>query len=225
VLRGGSWNNNHDNARATYRNHNDPGNRNNNIGVRLVRLSHIFGSPSEGAASAAAAGPAGVSGKGFGSSTGRRLRFAAQGNPLDHFVKRELRCGSYLRYVDDSALFSNSKRELARWRQAVIERLATLRLTVHPEGQTIPVTHGIPWLGFVVFPTHRRVKGRNVRNFTRRLRLRWRQYCHDEISFAEFDATVQGWINHVRYADTWGLREHVLSKPLIRNPLPDQPER
>ncbi len=31
-------------------------------------------------------------------------------NPLDHFVKRELRCPAYLRYVDDLALFSDSKR-------------------------------------------------------------------------------------------------------------------
>jgi len=38
-LRGGSWNNNQDNARAVYRNNNDPGNRNNNIGFRVV----VFG--------------------------------------------------------------------------------------------------------------------------------------------------------------------------------------
>jgi hypothetical protein len=37
-------------------------------------------------------------------------------------------------------------------------------------------------------------------------------FRRDEISFAEFDASVQGWINHVRYADTWGLRRHVLGK-------------
>ena len=41
VLRGGSWNNNRDNARCAYRNHNDPGNRNNNLGLRLVCVSHI----------------------------------------------------------------------------------------------------------------------------------------------------------------------------------------
>jgi len=41
VLRGGSWNNNRDNARCAYRNHNDPGNRNNNVGLRLVCVSHI----------------------------------------------------------------------------------------------------------------------------------------------------------------------------------------
>ena len=28
------------------------------------------------------------------------------------------------------------------------------------------------------------------------------------------DTSVQGWINHVRYADTWGLRQHVLNTPL-----------
>jgi len=30
-----------------------------------------------------------------------------------------------------------------------------------------------------------------------------------QISFGEFDAAVQGWINHVRQADSWGLRQHV----------------
>ena len=35
-LRGGSWINNHDNARAAYRNRNNPNNRNNNNGFRLV---------------------------------------------------------------------------------------------------------------------------------------------------------------------------------------------
>ena len=53
-----------------------------------------------------------------------------------------------------------------------------------------------------------------MRDFTRRLRARWAAYCDGEISFAEFDASVQGWINHLRYADTWGLREHVLGQPL-----------
>jgi hypothetical protein len=40
-VRGGSWNNNLDNARAGYRNNNHPDNRNNNIGFRVVVLSHI----------------------------------------------------------------------------------------------------------------------------------------------------------------------------------------
>ena len=36
------------------------------------------------------------------------------------------------------------------------------------------------------------------------------------MSLTEFDASVQGWINHVRYANTWGLRQRVLGEPLHR---------
>lgn len=46
------------------------------------------------------------------------------------------------------------------------------------------------------------------------LRARWTDYCAGQITFAEFDASVQGWINHVRYADTWGLRGHALGRGL-----------
>ncbi len=134
-------------------------------------------------------------------------------HPLDLFVKRELGCSAYLRYVDDFALFSNSKRQLWNWKRAIIGRLASLRLTVHERAaQVIPVGHGIPWLGFVIYPERRRVKARKVRHATRRLSGCFDAWKKGEISFAEFDAGVQGWINHVRYADSWRLREHVLSK-------------
>ncbi len=36
VVRGGSWNNNHNNARCAYRNNNDSDNWNNNLGFRVV---------------------------------------------------------------------------------------------------------------------------------------------------------------------------------------------
>ena len=71
---------------------------------------------------------------------------------------------------------------------------------------------GVPWLGFVVYPTHRRVKARKVVQGTRRLTERFDAWLGGQISFAEFDASVSGWINHVRYADSWGLREHVLDR-------------
>ena len=41
MLRGGSWNNNTRNLRAANRNDNAPDNRNNNIGFRVCRVSHI----------------------------------------------------------------------------------------------------------------------------------------------------------------------------------------
>lgn len=137
-------------------------------------------------------------------------------NPFDHFVTRELHCPAYLRYVDDMALFSDSKCTLWRWQQAIAVRLARLRLALHPQAQVTPVQHGIPWLGFVVYPTHRRVKARQVRHVQQRLQARWQDYCTGGKTLAGFRASVQGWINHVRYADTWGLRRAVLDQPFMR---------
>jgi hypothetical protein len=134
-------------------------------------------------------------------------------HPLDEFIKRELGCQAYLRYVDDMALFADSKDQLWAWKREIIERLAKLRLTLHEDSaQVAPVMAGIPWLGFVVYPTQRRVKARKVVQGTRRLTERFDAWRQGRISFADFDASASGWINHVRYADSWGLREHVLGR-------------
>jgi RNA-directed DNA polymerase len=80
----------------------------------------------------------------------------------------------------------------------------------------VPVAAGIPWLGFVVYPTHRLVKARKVRNAHRRLHARLAAYHAGDISFAELDAGIRGWIAHVGHADSWGLRERVLESLAIR---------
>jgi RNA-directed DNA polymerase len=128
-------------------------------------------------------------------------------------VTRQLGCRAYLRYVDDFTLFSSSKQQLHQWKKAIIDYLAQLRLTIHiARAQAVPVNQGIPWLGFVIYPTHRRLKRRNVVQFQQRLMHNLTLYHKERISFAELDASVQGWINHVRYGDTWGLRCHLLEQ-------------
>jgi retron-type reverse transcriptase len=132
-------------------------------------------------------------------------------NGFDHFVKRDLKCPAYLRYVDDFLLFSDDKRELACWRNAIIEKLVELRLTLHEESaQIFPVGTGIPFLGFRLFPDHRRVKRRKIIHFRRKLRRLADDYHTGNLAFSKLNASIQGWVNHVRYADSWGLRKAVL---------------
>jgi hypothetical protein len=138
-------------------------------------------------------------------------------NDFDWFVRRELECRAYLRYVDDFALFSDNPDQLRDWKRRIVERLAEERLRIHARpAQVVRTADGIPWLGFVVFPTHRRLKRRNVVHFTRRLSTAIDEHRAGRMSFAELDASVQGWINHVRHADTWGLREHIFATHPIR---------
>ena len=61
-------------------------------------------------------------------------------NPFDHFIERELSCRGYVRYVDDGLVFAREKRTLWNWWGAIIERLARLRLTIHPAAHPRPVS-------------------------------------------------------------------------------------
>jgi RNA-directed DNA polymerase len=133
-------------------------------------------------------------------------------NGLDHFVKRELECPAYLRYVDDMLLFADDKSQLRRWQAEMVNHLASLRLTLHDNrAHPRPVTEGIPFLGFIVYPTHRRLKRRKGILFRRRLKQRLAAYQQGDITFEQLDASVQGWVNHVRHGDTWGLRRALLN--------------
>ena len=99
-------------------------------------------------------------------------------NPFDQFVKRELGCTAYVRYVDDFLLFGENRRELMNWREKIIRRMEKFRLTLHEESM-FPrrVPEGIPFLGFVVFPDHRRLKARKGHAFRRKL-LSLSSYAH-----------------------------------------------
>lgn len=137
-------------------------------------------------------------------------------DPLDHFVKRTLKCRAYLRFVDDFILFSDDKKQLNEWRSSIIEFLATRRLTLHENRcQARPVTEGIPFLGFVLYPTHRRLKRRKGINYRRRLHRLVRDYREEQIPLEDVTASVQGWVNHARYAQSWALRRKLLGEVRI----------
>ena len=137
-------------------------------------------------------------------------------NPFDHFVKRELHCSAYLRFVDDFLLFADDKSTLWQWREKIIRRLEQFRLTIHPGAHPRPVSEGIPFLGWVVFPQRRRLKRRKGIHFRRKLGQTLALYRVGEVSFEQLTASVQGWINHVRYGNTIGLRKALLSQTIIR---------
>jgi len=141
-------------------------------------------------------------------------------NPLDHFVQRELRCKGYVRYVDDFLLFADNKHQLWVWKQEIVGFLNSLRLTLHERESTVyPVTNGIPFLGFRVYPTHRRLKRANGAAFARRLRC-WRAaLARGEMTYEELDRRVQGWVAHAAHGNTYRLRRSILSRLVPRRGL------
>jgi RNA-directed DNA polymerase len=106
--------------------------------------------------------------------------------------------------------FATDAATLWTWKTAIQERLAALRLTIHPGVHPRPVTEGIPVLGFVVFPQRRRLKRRKGLYFRRHLAHLMAAWQADAIPLTQVTASVQGWVNHVRYGNTVGLRKAML---------------
>jgi len=134
-------------------------------------------------------------------------------NSLDHFVKRHLKCRAYIRYVDDFLLFSDDKVQLHRWKEEIRAFLGCFRLTLHDRKSVVfPVSEGIDFLGYRIFPTIRRMRRVTVRRFTRRLRRLRESHRAGRISIQQVSQSVQSWVAHCRHAQSYRLRRAILSK-------------
>jgi len=121
-------------------------------------------------------------------------------NPLDHFIKEQLHCPAYLRYVDAFDLFSNSKQQLWNWKEKIIIFLYDYRLNLHPTRcQIYPTNSGYRFLGQIVFKTHRRLPSANVRKFKRQLK-QWRKN-----PIENEQQRIASWMGHASQANTRGL--------------------
>jgi len=135
---------------------------------------------------------------------------------LDHHLKDRLGVGGYLRYMDDLLLFADDKpalhRNLAELRVFLRE---TLRLELKETATRLaPVTEGIPFLGFRVYPGVLRLNSRTLRRFRRRWRGRERAYRAGRLGGDDLARTVASLFAHMAHADTWRLRRRLVEDSL-----------
>ena len=92
-------------------------------------------------------------------------------NELDQFVKHELKCRYYLRYVDDFILLDESADELLQLQEAIAAFLAA-RLQLELKAGLIlkRVSEGADFLGYIVRPDYILVRNRVVGNLKANLR-------------------------------------------------------
>ena len=132
---------------------------------------------------------------------------------FDQYMKQVWKVRPYLRYVDDMVALDQDKAWLAEIRAAVNERLAADRLRLHPHKAHIsPVGDGLNLLGYVVYPTRRRLRSDNGHRFARKVRRMAEAYRTGRLEWPTVAASVQSWIGHAQHADTEGLRRAIFSQ-------------
>ena len=135
-------------------------------------------------------------------------------DPLDHFVKESLDCRAYVRYVDDFLLCGDDSSKLTDWRESIRDFLTGLRLRLHrTKCQVFPSTQGTQFLGFRVFPGHRRLCKEGVRRTRKWLHSMQRDFGRGLLKAAELSSRVRAWLGHARHGQTWQFiarlfREH-----------------
>jgi RNA-directed DNA polymerase len=134
-------------------------------------------------------------------------------DPLDHFIKDKLGIKGYIRYMDDLVIFSESKDELKRIFQKVKTKLSEgLQLRLKDKATFLNSRlHGLPFLGFRVFPKMIRIRTENVRRFKKGFAARICAFRNGRISEGEFAARAQSMFAWLAFADSYQVRKEILA--------------
>lgn len=88
---------------------------------------------------------------------------------LDHYLKDKYGIRYYYRYCDDGSVLGKTKAELWKIRDVVHGHIEVIGLHVKENERIFPVTEGIDFLGYVIYPDHVLLRKRIKKNFARKL--------------------------------------------------------
>lgn len=91
-------------------------------------------------------------------------------NPLDHFIKRELGIGRYVRYVDDFILFDLDREQAHHLRERIEAWLLESLQLEFSKWSIQPTSRGVNFVGFRTWRKTRFVRKHSLCNFSRALR-------------------------------------------------------
>jgi RNA-directed DNA polymerase len=96
-------------------------------------------------------------------------------NELDQFVKHTLKAKRYVRYVDDFVLVHHDRAQLEAWLPPIEQFLQDrLRLKLKADIRLKPLTAGLDFLGYWIYPTHTLVRPRVIHHAREKLDA-WQQ--------------------------------------------------
>jgi hypothetical protein len=134
-------------------------------------------------------------------------------NPLDQFVKHQLKCSHYVRYVDDFILVHQSAEQLRCWQQSIEAFLQQqLQLKLKPQIILRPLNAGADFLGYIVRPHYRLVRRRVLANWRNKLK-QWRArvanghglYQLPPQELAHLQSLCASYLGHIHHASYFTL--------------------
>lgn len=130
-------------------------------------------------------------------------------NVFDNFIKKELRCAYYDRYMDDFIILSDDL-DFLRYVLKESERFLYERLDLflNPKTTIVSAKNGIDFVGYRHYNSTIKVRKERIRG----LNKMFNKYEKGLITDAEFNASVQSRLAHMAHADTYWLRKQYVEE-------------
>lgn len=102
---------------------------------------------------------------------------------LDHPLKDEIGVKHYFRYCDDGLVLAESKAELWVIRDAIHEMLEAIGFEIKPNERVFPVSEGIDFVGYKIYPDHVLVRKRIKKKFAAKIKkIKSRKRRHELVA-------------------------------------------
>lgn len=138
-------------------------------------------------------------------------------NELDQFVKRELKVKYYIRYMDDAIILSDNKDLLHEYKNMIGEFLETkLRLNLNSKTAIRPVSLGIEFVGYKLWPTHIKLKKASSLKMKRKLKYVQKAYARGEMDFDKANSTVQSYLGILQHCNSYTLKNKIFENFVLK---------
>lgn len=130
---------------------------------------------------------------------------------MDHFIKEVLRVKYFIRYMDDFVLLLEDKRTLAYYMAEISSFLSPKGLALNEKTSIFPISHGIDFLGYRVWPTHRLLRKSSIRRAKRKFKAFSRRYKRGIVSRDKIKESLNSWLAHAGYCNSYNARKIILA--------------
>ena len=129
---------------------------------------------------------------------------------LDQECKRNLRIPYYTRYMDDVIILWHDKEQLHQWRDYIEKFIHDrLRLTLNKRTVLRPISQGIEYVGYRIWPNYVTIRKSTTLRMKRNLKRKALAYRDYRISFEEAHQTVMSYKAMLKYCDCTELNASI----------------
>ena len=126
---------------------------------------------------------------------------------LDKYIKSDIKCRYYLRYMDDFLIFTKDKKEanliLKKIKEFLIEYL---KLELNHKSRIYPMEQGVNFCGYQIFKTHKLLRRDSKKKINKNV-IKWNKEFRDKsLDRKKAFASYRSWVSHAKHCNSYNIR-------------------